>query len=142
MMKASKIVLMASLLSASCGWFEDPRPNEARLVVDGESGKPVRLIVSTKFVAAVNEAGQTRIVLFQADTIVTTLPIDRTVTIGGDERFFAETARLDSDLATVRMQVFLDRKKEFDEDGPLITGQPYRFVFSFNQQITRDIVVI
>ena len=141
-MKAVVMVLAAALVSASCGWFEDPRPNEARLVVDGEGGKPVRLIVSTKFVASVNEGGQTRIVLFQADTIVTTLPIDRRVTIGGDERFYAETARLDSDLTTVRMQVFLDRKKEFDEDGPLVTGQPYRFVYSFNQQITRDIVVI
>jgi hypothetical protein len=141
-MKRTVFVLVVALLASGCEWFEDPRPNEARLVIQGDAGKQVRLITSTKFVAAVNEAGQTRVVLFQADTVFTTLPIDRSITIGGDERFFAETARLDSDLQAVRMQVFLDRNKRFDEDGPLIAGSPYRFVYTFNQQVTQDIVVI
>ena len=142
-MKRTAIVLAAaSLLLSACGWFEDPAPNEARLVVQGEAGKTVRLIVSSKFVAAVNEQGQTRVVIFEADTLVTTLPYDMVYTIEEDQRFFAEAARLDDDLQTVRMQVFLDQRKQFDEGGALLLGAPYRFVYTFNQAITRDIVVI
>ncbi|MEX2285059.1 MAG: hypothetical protein WEE89_21415 [Gemmatimonadota bacterium] len=141
-MKRAAILLVTAFLSGGCGWFEDPRPNDARLVVEGDAGKQVRLITSTRFVSAVNELGQTRVILIEADTAFVTLPIDQTYTIGGDERFFAETSRLDADLETVRMQVFLDRNKRFDEDGPLLTGQPYRFVYTFNQPVTREIVVI
>jgi hypothetical protein len=141
-MKRTAIVLVTALLAGGCGWFEDPRPNDARLVVEGEAGKEVRLITSSKFVASVNEAGQTRVVLFEADTVYTTLPIDKTYEIAADERFFAETSRLDSDLQSVRMKVFLDRDLRFDEDGPLVTNQPFRFVYTFNQQLTRDIQVL
>jgi hypothetical protein len=141
-MKRTVIVLATALLAGGCGWFEDPRPNDARLVVEGEAGKEVRLITSSKFVASVNDAGQTRVVLFEADTVYTTLPIDKTFEIAADERFFAETSRLDTDLQTVRMKVFLDRNLRFDEDGPLIADKPYRFVYTFNQYVTREILVI
>jgi hypothetical protein len=142
-MKRTAIVLVAaSLVATACNWFEDPAPNEARLVIDGEAGTMVRLIVSTRFVAAVNELGQTRIEIFESDTVVTTLPYERVYTIEKDQRFFAETARLDADLPNVRMQVFVDHRKQFDEAGALLSGQPYRFVYTFNQAITREIVVI
>jgi hypothetical protein len=141
-MRRYGIVLSAALLLGGCGLIEDPTPDEARLTIDGEAGKPVRVIVSTEFVASVDERGQTRVVIFVADTVTTTLPFSRTYRINVDQRFFTETSRLDSDVANVHMQVFVDSRKQFDEGGPLTTGEPFRFVYTFNQAITRDIVVI
>jgi hypothetical protein len=141
-MRRIAFVLLAAVHLAGCGLIEDPAPNEARLVVFGETDKPVRLIISTEFVAAVNEDGQTRVVIIQADTVVTTLPYERVYTIEENQRFFAEAARLDEDLQTVHMEVYVDSRKEFDEGGALLEGQPYRFVYTFNQRITREIIVI
>ncbi|MGH7466608.1 MAG: hypothetical protein ACRENP_01345 [Longimicrobiales bacterium] len=135
------VVLAAGLL-AGCDWFEDRTPEEVRVVIKGDAGKQVRLITSTRFVAAVNEIGQTRVVIFESDTTVITLPHDRVYSLRGDPRFFAEAARQDADFQSLRMEVYVDRRKEFDEGGPLTAGQPYRFLFTFNQQITREIVVI
>lgn len=142
-MKRAVIVLLAvSLGGSACNWFENPAPTEARLVVDGDAGNTVRVIVSTRFVASVTAEGQTRVVIIESDTVLTTLPYERIYRIEQDRGFFAETARLDADLQNVRMQVFVDHRKQFDEAGALRTDQPYRFVYTFNQVITRDIVVL
>lgn len=141
-MRTLAAMIVAAGLLAGCGWLEDPSPNEARLVIAGETDKPVRIIISTAFVAAVDENNVTRVVIFEADTVVTTLPYERTYIIEDDQRFFAETARLEDDLQMLRMEVYVDNAKKFDEDGPLIAGRPYRFVYTFNQAITREIVVI
>jgi hypothetical protein len=136
-------MLLAALLpAAGCGLIEDPSPNEARLVVQGEAGKQVRIVVSSKFVAAVNENGQTRVEIFESDTLVTTLPYEGRWTIEEDQRFFAEAARIEDDLQSLQMQVFVDSRKQFDEGGALLEGAPFRFVYAFNQRITRDILVL
>jgi hypothetical protein len=133
---------VAPLLAGACGWFDDPAPDRARVVVEGEAGKEVRLIISTQFVASVNDQGQTRVVLFQADTVIVTLPFETVYTIEEDHQFFSETARLEADLQNVRVQIYLDHRKEFDAGGPLLPDQPYRFVYTFNRATTRDIVVL
>lgn len=141
-MKRTAIVLMAALLGGGCGLLDDPSPNEARLMIQGEPGKPVRVIISTEFVAQVNEQGQTGITIFAADTLVTELPFERLYGIEEDQRFFAEAARLDADLESVQMQVFIDGNKRFDEGGSLLESAPYRFVYTFNQATTREIVIL
>jgi hypothetical protein len=142
-MRRTAIVLASvSLLAAACDWFENPAPEQARLIIEGDPGSTVRLVVSTRFVAAVNERGQTRVEMFEADTVVATLPYERVYPIEDDQRIFVETSRLDSDLANLRMQVYVDGRRQFDEVGALLPGAPYRFVYAFNQVITRDILVI
>ena len=136
------MLLSASVLAAGCDWFENPAPEEARLVIEGEAGSIVRVIVSTRFLAAVNDRGQTRVEIFESDTIVTTLPYERVYSIEDDQRFFAETSRLDADLANLRMQVFVDDRRQFDEVGALLASRPYRFVYTYNQPLTRDILVL
>ena len=37
--------LRLAVLASGCDWFEDPRPSDARLVVEGEAGKEVRLAI-------------------------------------------------------------------------------------------------
>jgi len=142
-MKRLAFVLAAvSLLAGGCSWFDDPSPERARLLITGDPGKQVRLIISTRFVAAVNEQGITRVVIIEADTALITLPHDRVYSIEDDQRFFVEAARQDTDFQSLRMEVYIDSRKQFEEGGPLVMGQPYRFVYTFNQAITREIVVI
>jgi hypothetical protein len=141
-MKGSALVLIAASLLAGCGLLEDPSPEQARLVIQGDAGKQVRVITSTKFVAAVTEEGLTRVVIIEADTTFVTLPHDVTFSLKNDQRFFAEAARQDDDVQSLRMEVYVDRRKQFDEGGPLVVGQPYRFVYTFNQAVTREIQVI
>lgn len=136
------LAVLAALTGSGCELFENPAPDEARLIVEGDTGKMVRVIVSTKFVAAIQPDGRTRVAIFEADTFFTRLPFNRTYDIEADQRFFAETSWLESDLQTVKMQVFVDRRKQFDEAGVLTDGRPYRFAYTFNQPITRELEVI
>lgn len=133
---------LVALLLAGCGLVEDLTPDEATLVVEGEAGKEVRIIVSTDFVAAVTEEGITRVVILTSDTLVTTLPYRHSYRIQETQRFYAEAARLDTDLESVHMEVAIDDRVQFAEGGVLLEGQPYRFVYTFNQAITREILVL
>jgi hypothetical protein len=142
MMRLAIVLIVSGLLVSGCDLFENPAPDEARLIIQGDTGKLVRVIVSTSFVAAITPEGQTRVAVFAADTFLTRLPFDTVYDIERDQRFFAETARLDTDLQTVSMQVFVGRRKQFEEGGVLLEGRPYRFAYTFNQPITKEIVVI
>ena len=141
-MRAGLITVAALMAAAGCGLVDDPSPNRARLLVEGDAGKTVRLIISTEFVAAVNEVGQTRVVIIKSDTVQVPLPYQKEYNIEEQQRFFVETARSAEDVQSLHMQVFVDSRKQFDESGLLIAGQPYRFVYTFNQLMTRDIVVV
>jgi hypothetical protein len=137
------IMVAAVWLTGACGLLLDnPAPEEARPVINGDAGKSVRLITSTEFVAAVTDAGQTRVEMFVADTVITTLPYERVFDIGDDQRFLVEASWIDTDLETMNVRVFLDDEKRFDEAGVLLEGAPYRFVYLFNQLITRDILLL
>ena len=140
-MKRVALLLFTAGLLTGCNWFDDQVPEEARLVIQGDAGKQVRLITSTEFIAAITEDGLTRVVIVKADTTFVTLPHTATYSLKGNARFFAEAARQDVDVQ-VRMEVFVDARKQFDEGGPLVVGQPLRFVYTFNQAVTREIEVI
>ncbi|MGH7461425.1 MAG: hypothetical protein ACREMA_10395 [Longimicrobiales bacterium] len=141
-MKRVSYLLMTAGLLAGCNWFDDQVPEKARLVIQGDAGKQVRLITSSKFISAITEDGLTRVVIVEADTTFVTLPHTATYSLKGQARFFVEAARQDVDFQTVRMEVFVDARKQFDEGGPLVVGQPMRFVYTFNQAVTREIEVI
>ncbi|MGH7501618.1 MAG: hypothetical protein ACREL7_07650 [Longimicrobiales bacterium] len=134
-------VLLALGLGAGCDWFDDPSPEEARVVIDGDAGTTITLIASSKFVAGVNELGVTRVEILESDTILTSLPFDRTFDIRGDYRFFVQASRLDADVGSLRMQVFVDEDREFDEAGSLLADAPFRFVYQFNQFLT-DVIEV
>lgn len=137
-----RIAIVSLVLAPGCDWFSDPTPEEARVLVSGSAGSTVELIVSSKFVAGVNAAGVTRVEILESDTIATTLPFDRTFSIRGDYKFFAQAARTTADVGSFRMEVFIDSDREFDESGPLLAGAPFRFVFQFNQFLTDNIDVV
>ncbi len=135
-------VLALALSFTGCSWFEDPSPDNARVVVQGRAGGMVRLTTSSKFVSGVNELGVTRVVVFESDSLVRAVPFDAEFRIRGDNRFFAEARWIGQDVDSIRVRVYLDDRVVFDESGPLINGSPYRFVWTLNQAVTQLIEVI
>jgi hypothetical protein len=134
--RASLVVM--TVLCASC--LDNPVPHNARLVIEGDAGKTVRVISSRQFVAQINEQGQTRVVILKSDTTFATLPYDKTYDIVSEQQFFAETSRNETQLQTLHMRVFVDANAKFDRSGALIDS-PFRFVYWFNHPITQDISV-
>jgi hypothetical protein len=138
---------LAGLAVAACGWFDDPTPDRARIIVSGDVGRDVTIVVSQAFNAGLTEAGQTQVQLFAADTLIRPVPFDTVfVLVTGDatgdaKRFFFEASRTDEDIGNFRAQVYLDSDLEFDQSGTLAT-EPYLFAYVFNQRLTSIIEVI
>ena len=137
-------VLVTALLaqSTACGWFDDQRPNEAHIDIDGTPGARVRLITSSTFVAATTETGITQVTVITSDTAWPALPFQATHQIAADQRFLVEVSRFEVDLDSVRVRVFVDEDEEFNEGGALLTDRPYLFVYTFNQPITSVVNVV
>jgi hypothetical protein len=137
------VLLVMSVLAGACGLVEDPTPEQVRLVIAGDIDKPVQLVVSTRFVAGVNDRGETLVELFISDTLVTSLPYSKVYEIRTDQRFFVEMARINNDLETIGMQVFVDERRIFGDTTSLVAGaRPLRFVYMFNVPVTRVIEVL
>lgn len=135
------LALLAALpLSApGCGWFEDPTPENLRFRMSGDAGARVQVVYSTQFVAAVDEQGVTRVSLFWADTLAQTLPVDTTLYIGIDRRFFVQVLPSAAPSITVDVRVDVDDRSQLSERGAIRTTEPWRYVYLFNQRTTRVI---
>ena len=136
------LALLAALplCAPGCGWFEDPTPENLRFRMSGDAGARVQVVYSTQFVAAVDEQGVTRVSLFRADTLAQTLPVDTTLYIGIDRRFFVQV--LPSSAATsltVDVRVDVDDRSQVSERGAIRATDPWRYVYLFNQRTTRII---
>lgn len=107
----------------------------------GEAGQRVRAIYSTQFVAGLSEFGVTRVQVVRADTVVHQLPFQRTVDISIDRRWFVQAESLDGDTLSVNVIVNVDDRGLVDEAGGIFPGEPWHFVYSFNQLLTRDLDV-
>lgn len=147
--RAAGWAVLCGLLAGAggCDWFEDPTPEQVRVLVTGEGGKPAALVMSQAFNAGVSEAGNTQVELFAADTIVRMLPFDTIIRleggaqVGGAKRFFFEARRDEEDLSSVGVKIYLDSALRFDVGGPLAT-QVYRWAYVFNQLFTGTVEVI
>ncbi len=111
-------------------------------MLDSAGESQVQLVTSTRFVAGVTPEGTTRVVIIRADTTFVTTPFQQTYTIRSDQQFFVEASRVDADIADLRMQVFIDTSKEFDEEGALVDAAPFRFVYVFNRFLSPKIEVV
>ena len=130
-----------AVLSA-CGMFDDLRPVDAHVSIDGEPGARVEVITSSTFVAGITEAGVTQVNVIVADTVYPALPFDETYRISSDQRFLVILSRFDEDVDSVHMQVFVNDDRKFNEGGALLADLPYRFLYTFNQPITNVIDVV
>ena len=146
-MTRNTILLVAALAGVTatvsgCDILNPPTPEEARVLIEGTPDTRVQLITSTRFASGVDAGGVTRVVVIAADTTHPTLPFQGTYRIRGDQRFLAVTSMADVEQPNIRMQVFVDRSREFDRGGPLTEGVFYRFVYTFNQNVTSVIEIV
>lgn len=132
------IVLVFSLLGG-CDWFEDPSPESVRVTINGQAGDSLRVITSTVFIATRNELGETTVNSFASDTTVWVLPVNRTFDIREDQRFLILGFPGDS-TATIPIDgnIRVDQRSPFTLDVDVTNGQPFRFLFLFNQPIVSD----
>ena len=107
----------------------------------GEAGTRVRAIYSTQFVAGLNEFGVTRVQVVRADTVVHEIPFQRAMDISIDRRWFVQAESLDGDTLSVHVIVNVDDRGLVDESGGIFPDEPWHFVYSFNQLLTRDLDV-
>lgn len=118
--------LLLALPLSSCGLLEtnDRRPDNARIVIEGASDIPLRLVVSQRFTATPNnETGLLDVILSSWDEDTLELPIDRTVRVETD-RFLARLVNpSEADTADVRMQVIFDGRVVYDQQATLLDAQ-------------------
>lgn len=135
--------LIAAFLGLSaCDAFEDKTPRQARVRITGAAGQEATVIFSSEFVAGITETGVTQVSVFQADTLVTVLPVDTVLDIEVSRRLFFQVAPLGADQAMVRVRVDIDDRGIFNEEGDVFAANPFRYIYLFNQPTTRVIEVI
>jgi hypothetical protein len=141
-----RIGLFALVLAPGLGWacstFEDPTPENISFRIEGPAGTTVEAIYSTQFVAGVDEQNVTRVQVFRSDTVLHLLPIDTVFDISIDRRFFVQVTPEGSDPTAVAVRVDVDDRTVLSDTGDLVAAEPWRYVYMFNQQLTRVVDVV
>lgn len=135
------LVAVALVAIFGCEIFEDLTPRNIFFEMNGEAGQQVRVIYSTQFVAGVNEFGITRVQVVRSDTILHEVPFTRAIDISVDRRWFVQAESLASDTLEVHVIVDVDDRNLVNESGGIFPGDPWHFVYAFNEVLTRDIDV-
>lgn len=135
-------------LSLGCAWgwgceaFEDPTPENIFLTMIGSSGADVRVVYTTEFLAGVNEAGRTEVRLFDADTVIQTLPLDTIINIAVNRQIFVEVLPVGTDTVDVEVVVDVDDRNLVRSSGKIFPDDPWRFLYAFNRRFTSVIDVV
>jgi hypothetical protein len=73
---------------------------------------------------------------------VIVLPADTIISIARYRQFFLEAAPLSSDVMNVSVLVEIDGRKQVEESGNIFRISPWRYVYVFNQPLTRSVEVV
>jgi hypothetical protein len=132
--------LLLALAVAGCKLFDDPSPQDISVRLTGDA--VVEIILSKRFVAGVDEAGTTQVQVFVADTLYRTLPVDTVIDVEVDRRLFVQVTPQGVDRASVGTRVDVDDRTVVNDAGDIFTSNPWRYVYLFNQQVTRIVNVV
>jgi len=136
---AAAVGLIAAV--TGCEVFEDQTPEFINLRMDGPAGEVVNVIYSKQFVAGVNEAGVTRVEVFGSDTVVHVLPIDTIIDVRLEQRLFLQ-AFPSTDTLRVDVNIEVDDRGLYDNDGLIYLMEPWKFLYQFNARFSDDIEVV
>lgn len=133
------VLLLGALLLPALGGCDfitgDPTPEEARVVLEGEPGTEVDVLMSKNFITAQREDGELLVEVLASQIETVTLPFTQTFDIEEEQQFLARAMPADSTLpTTVRMQVFVDGDSKFDLSRD-VRDEPLQFIFLFNRPI-------
>lgn len=127
-------VAVVTLLLGACESLLDTSqdtPTTTRVVVEGESAGPLRLVTSNDFFRQVTgNSSQSSALLITADTASVTPIFDQEYDLGPHTRFFVRLENPDRFDTQVTLQVFFDDELEFEESSTLEDGaMEFNFVF-------------
>lgn len=129
-------VLFLALAGASwtaCEVFVEPTPEEVAFRLSGSEGSRAEVIYARDFVSGYNEAGDTRVMVLQPDTVIHVLPIDTTMSIAGSGQWFVRVRPLDGDTLAVSVSVEVDGRSVYASTGGIYPESPWAFVYLFNK---------
>ena len=104
-------------MSTACDIFENRSPENVFLKMSGDPGASVQLMMSTEFIAGVNEVGMTEVKVFRSDKVVVALPVDTVISISRYKQFLLEATPLSADTMNVSVRIDVDTRKQLDESG-------------------------
>jgi hypothetical protein len=136
------LLLVLGSVAAGCEVFEDQSPENVGFKLSGSTGLQVQAVYSTAFIAGVTEEGVTQVRIFEADTVMQTLPIDTVVSIVENQQFFVEILPMPTDTLNVSVSVDIDGRNVLDNAGFIFPELAWRYVYQFNQLLTDAIEVI
>lgn len=134
-------LLPALVLAAACGAFDDWTPEEISFEMAGSEGMGTRVVYSTEFSAGVDVGGVTSVLVYASDTVDHTLPIDTSMSIARDQRWLVLVEPAGGDTLDVDVSVSVDDRSLVMESGSILPEMPWRYLYVFNQRITRDVDV-
>lgn len=145
MKSPTRWVLIGALATvmSGCEIFENQTPEFIAFRMSGEAGDQVTVVYSKAFVAAVNELGTTQLEVFQADTVVHTLPIDTIIDVRIERQLFLRAYPLElGDTIPVSVNVDVNDRSIFDRSGDLLPDDPWHFLYQFNAPPTQTIEIV
>ena len=130
-----------ALMAAACGILEEKWPKEISFEMRGGAGLRAQVIYATNFTAGVDELGVTHVQVFSSDTVFHTLPVDTVMSIARDQRWLVQVQTVAGDTLDVSVVVDVDDRNLVSESGGIFPDTPWRFVYVFNQRVTRSVDV-
>lgn len=140
--RALGAALLAVGGALGCAAFEDPTPENIFLTMSGSDGVDVQVIYATDFIAGVNEIGRTEVRVFEADTVLHTLPVDTVVNIATDRQLFIQVVPAPEDTVDVDVVVDVDDRNLVRNSGKIYPEDPWRFLYVFGRTFTAVIDVV
>jgi hypothetical protein len=128
-------------VTAGCEVFEDQTPEFINFRMNGTAGEVVNVIYSKQFVAGVNEEGITRVEVFGSDTVAHVLPIDTIIDVRLEQRLFLQAFPV-VDTLRVDVDIDVDDRGLYDNNGLLYLIEPWKFLYQFNTRFSDDIEVV
>ena len=132
---------LALALTVACAAFENWTPEEIFFEVTGSEGSGARVVYATKFSAGVGNDGVTHVLVYSSDTVNHTLPIDTSMSIARDQRWLVLVEAMESDTLEVDVVVSVDDRSLVMESGAIFPEMQWRYLYVFNQTVTRDVEV-
>lgn len=136
------LAVALSFALAGCTVFEDPSPHDISVQLTGGEGTPVQVIYSKQFQAGIDEAGATRLQIYQADTVMQVLPVDTVINVEVEKRLFVQVATMDGTQVTVAPRVDVDGRNVIRTSRVIVPSDPWRYAYLFNQQIAQIVDVV
>lgn len=136
-------ILVMLFMASGCEIFEDRTPNNVFFRMDGTSGDVVEVLYSKSFLAGIDEAGVTRVEVFEADTAIHTVPFDTVIDVRIEQRIFIQAKPLtETDTLDIDARVDVDDRNLYDQSGRLYPTVPWLFLYQFNQRFTDVVEVV